>query len=100
MLNLKIKTQNNEINLEKEKGINFKKIIQEENINFIFPCGGLGRCGNCKIKVLKGMEKPNKIDEIKLSKEDIKDGKRLACCLNLNNNMEIELKEIEYNFLD
>ena len=86
--------------MKKEKGSSLKKIIQDENIDFIFPCGGLGKCGNCKITVLKGIEKSSKIDEMKLSKEEIKFGKRLACCLNLNNNMEIELKEVEYNFLD
>ncbi len=100
MIDLKIKTQINEFNLKAKKGSNLKKIIEGAGIDFIFPCGGLGRCGNCKVLVLKGREKPTKIEEMKLSKEEINFGKRLACCSNLSNNMEIELKEIEYDFMD
>lgn len=100
MINLKIKTQNGEFNIQQEKVKSLKEIIQSENINFIFPCGGKVRCGNCKVVIKNGMEKPSKFDEIKISKDELKLGIRLACCLQINQDMEIELKETEINFLD
>lgn len=100
IINLKIITQNKELNLNEKKGTSLKDIIKNNNLDFVFPCGAMGRCGNCKVKVLKNIEKPTKLEEIKLKKFEIDNGIRLACCLNLIDNMEIEIKEIEYNFLD
>ena len=100
MINLKIKTQNNEFNFQKRKGISLKEAIKSEDINFRFPCGGKGRCGNCKVTVKTGLEKPSRLDEMKIDNDEIKIGKRLGCCLLLNNDMEIELKETQIELLD
>ncbi len=101
MINLKINTNQNIYNIKCKEGEMLKDILKNENINFIFPCGANGRCGNCKIKVLKGIEQPTNLDKMKLSKYELEDGIRLACCIYLKHNMEIYLNEItEYNFLD
>ena len=100
MINLKIKTQNKEYTIQTEASTNLRKIIKKEDINFRFPCGGKGKCGHCKVTVTKGLEKPTKVDEMKLSKDELDAGKRLGCCLNLSKDMEIELKETEINLLD
>lgn len=100
MINLKIKTQNNEFEIQTEPSTNLKKVLADKGINFRFPCGGKGKCGHCKVTVTKGLESPTKVDEMKLKKDELDAGKRLACCLNLNKDMEIELKETEINFLD
>ena len=101
MINLKINTKENIYNIKCEEGLTLKEVLKNENINFIFPCGANGRCGNCKIRVLNGIEKPTNLDNIKLSKYEIEDGVRLDCCIYLKKDMEIFLNEIkEYNFLD
>lgn len=101
MINLKINTKENIYNIKCKKGSTLKDVLKSENINFIFPCGANGRCGNCKIKILNGIEQPTSLDKMKLSKYEIDDGVRLACCLYLKKDMEIFLNEItEYNFLD
>lgn len=100
MKNLKIKTQNNEFNFQKEEGTKLKDIIKSENINFKFPCGGRGICGRCKIIVKKGIENPTEIEKNKLNKDDLENGVRLACCLQTNQEMEIELKEKDSSLLD
>ena len=93
MVNLKIKTQNNEFNLTKEEGTNCKVIIKSQYIDFKFPCGGKGICGRCKVNVIKGANAPTKPEEKKISADELEQGKRLACCFNLNSDTEIELTE-------
>ncbi len=101
MINLNINTQKNIYNIKCKKGSTLKDVLKIENIDFIFPCGANGRCGNCKIKILKGLDKPTNLDKMKLSKLEINEGIRLACCLYLKTDMDIFLNEIEeYNFLD
>ena len=101
MINLKINTNENVYYIKCKKGTNLKEVIKNENINFIFPCGAKGRCGNCKVKALKGIEQPTSLDKIKLSNYELNQNIRLACCIYLNQDTEIFLKEItEYNFLD
>lgn len=100
MANLKINTQDNVYNIQCEEGETLKDIIKNNNINFIFPCGARGRCGNCKVKVLKGVDKPTSLDNIKLSQIELKDNFRLACCIFVKQDMEIFLKEFnEFNLL-
>lgn len=98
-MNLKIKTQNNEFEFEKEAGTKIKEIIKSEGINFKFPCGGRGACGKCKVIVKNGIQSPTASDEKKISKDDLELGTRLACGLELNNDMEIELKEKDSSLL-
>lgn len=100
MVNLKIKTQNKEFNIEKEKDTKLKDVIKSEKINFKFPCGGRGRCGKCKVTVKKGVQTPTSIEENKLSKDELELGIRLACCSQLNKDMEIEIKEKDTSLLD
>ncbi len=91
MINLKINTKENIYNIKCKKGSTLKDVLKAENINFIFPCGANGRCGNCKIKILNGIEQPTSLDKMKLSKYEIDDGVRLACCIYLKKDMEIFL---------
>lgn len=100
MINLTINTNQNVYNLKCKQGDNLKDIIKNKNINFIFPCGGVGRCGNCKIKILKGTQQPTTLDKSNLSEYELKDNIRLACSIYLKNDMEIYLKEIDFFDLD
>ncbi|BAT70840.1 hypothetical protein TST_0030 [Thermosulfidibacter takaii ABI70S6] len=48
-------------------------------INFAFPCGGKGICGNCRVRFLNNIPEPTPTELEKLSPEEIKAGIRLAC---------------------
>ncbi len=57
-------------------------------------CGGKGTCGKCKVIVVSGMAAPPDTAEVKaLSKDELKDGYRLACRLNLIGNIEITIPQ-------
>lgn len=100
MINLTINTDQNVYNLKCKEGDSLKDIIKNECINFIFPCGGVGRCGNCKVKVLKGVQQPTYLDKSNLSKYEIDNNIRLACSIYLKNDTEIYLKQINLFELD
>ena len=44
-----------------------------------FPCGGEGRCGSCRVRVLEGELVVTPEDESALTREEIAAGWRLAC---------------------
>ena len=56
-------------------------------------CGGGGTCGQCRVKVKSGGGDilPTELDHI--TKREAKEGERLACQVNVKQNMEIELPE-------
>ncbi len=43
------------------------------------PCGGLGRCGSCRVKASGGMREPGRDEREALSPADLAAGWRLAC---------------------
>lgn len=94
MINLKITTNKGEYNIKCNKGEAMKNIINKEDIRFLFPCGGAGRCGNCIVKIIKGDKTITNLDNMKIEKRLIDDGYRLACNIHLKEDMEIYLKEI------
>lgn len=100
-INLKINTDEKVYNIVCKKGDDLKKILNKENINLRFPCGGAGRCGNCKIKVIKGNKEFSRLEKMKLSEKELKEGYKLACNMNIDCDTEITLKEITgFNFIN
>ncbi len=43
------------------------------------PCGGVGTCGKCKIRIARGETDPSEADHQFFSVEELRDGWRLAC---------------------
>lgn len=55
------------------------------------PCGGKGRCGKCRIKILSGDAPISEGDKKSLDKAELAAGYRLACCLFPKDDLEILL---------
>lgn len=55
------------------------KYLQEHDIDFIAPCNGQKKCGKCKVIVSNRKVKINQVDRQFLSKQELKNGYRLAC---------------------
>ncbi|MHC2995003.1 MAG: DUF4445 domain-containing protein [Candidatus Atribacteria bacterium] len=66
-------------NIEVNKGTTILKAMERAGISIDTPCGGKGICGKCKILVHKGISTSTSVEEKFLSKEEIKEGFRLAC---------------------
>ena len=54
------------------------------------PCGGHGKCGKCKIKAIGSLSSISESEFSVLSKEEIEQGIRLACCTEIKGYCEIE----------
>lgn len=56
-------------------------------------CGGGGSCGQCMVKVIEGGGDILPTELSHISKREAKEGCRLACQVNVKNNMKIEVPE-------
>ncbi len=55
-------------------------------------CGGQGTCGRCRVKILEGAPAPGRLDEMSLSQAELKDGYRLACQLEVEDDLTLQLE--------
>ncbi len=56
-------------------------------------CGGGGSCGQCRVKVLEGGGSPLPTEAAFISKREAAEGQRLACAVNVTEDMRIEVGE-------
>ncbi len=55
------------------------------------PCGGVGTCGKCKVRITDGAGPANETEKKFFSEAEIKDGWRLACQTHVQNNITLEI---------
>ncbi|MCK9554288.1 ASKHA domain-containing protein [bacterium] len=60
-------------------GETFRDILLRNDLGMIFPCGGGGICGKCRVKIISGKQKITIQDKEKIDKAELKQGWRLAC---------------------
>jgi 2-oxoacid:acceptor oxidoreductase alpha subunit len=65
--------------LKVREGENVWEALQNEDVDLDGECGGLGKCGKCKIKVLSSLGPPTPAEEQLLDEDELKQGIRLAC---------------------
>ncbi|WP_411679794.1 ASKHA domain-containing protein [Clostridium thailandense] len=85
----KIKLKVDKQVIEVESGTNLLDILRENEIFIDNPCGGKGTCGKCKVKLIKGLKEPTSLDIKHLSKEEIEEGIRLSCNINISETTEL-----------
>jgi uncharacterized 2Fe-2S/4Fe-4S cluster protein (DUF4445 family) len=64
-----------------------------------FPCGGNAACEGCKLKVLSGNLAVTPEQENILSRKEIEEGWRLACCCSAEEDITLELEQWEARVL-
>lgn len=73
---------------------NVLNIIHENNIDWMYSCGGKGRCTTCKMNVLEGEEHLSALSLAEISfydKGQLGPGERLACQSYLNGDVVIQV---------
>ena len=76
------------------KGKTILETARETGIPIEAACGGRGKCGKCKVKLLKGQCSPLHEDErLLLTEQEIAEGYRLACRAVPLGDVEIEFPE-------
>ncbi|MHC6179926.1 ASKHA domain-containing protein [Clostridium sp. JNZ X4-2] len=84
------------------EGSTLKDALVKSGLNFDFPCGGIGKCGKCLVKVLSPKIEALQKESEHLSKNEILEGMHLACLTEIHSNMLVELnmeKNTDYNIL-
>jgi uncharacterized 2Fe-2S/4Fe-4S cluster protein (DUF4445 family) len=72
-------------------GTPLKKAMDIAELDFDFPCGGRGRCGKCRLQILKGSVPPSDTDRDHLDEDEIRAGFRLACTIKVQDDLVVEL---------
>lgn len=65
--------------------------LRENGIRVDAPCGGSGRCGKCKIRVVSGELPVTQTDEQYLTTRELESGVRLACVARPESNLRIRI---------
>jgi len=74
-------------------GVTIWEALQNTDVEMDGECGGLGKCGKCKVKVLSSTDSPSKVEKELLDKEELKQGIRLACRTKVNHDLVISTGE-------
>lgn len=85
-----------------KKGSNLMQALTEHKIFVPAICGGNGKCGKCKVRILSGNLPVTGDDKNCLSEEEQKQGIRLSCTAVVRENISIEVfdsKEEKFSIL-
>ncbi|MDD6812084.1 MAG: ASKHA domain-containing protein [Lachnospiraceae bacterium] len=89
--------------IEKENGIQQKAEVTQElgatllstlrKMNLISEsfCGGIGKCGRCRVQFIEGAPIPTAVERSQFSPDELREGYRLACMVRPKNSCVIRL---------
>jgi len=77
------------------QGETILEALQKTDVGLEGDCGGLGKCGKCKVKVLSLTDPPSKAGKKFLDEEELKQGIRLACRTKVNHDLVISTGEAD-----
>ena len=75
------------------RGKTIWEALEKAEVQLDGDCGGLGKCGKCKVKVLSSTGPPSTEGMGLLTQEELKDGMRLACRNKIKKDLVIYLGE-------
>lgn len=78
-MRIKVLSGKKELSIESHQNQNLLAMLQENNISVSNSCHGIGTCGKCKIKVVKGYLPVTEADKRSLTENELEQGIRLAC---------------------
>ncbi|WP_407313549.1 ASKHA domain-containing protein [Desulfosporosinus sp. SB140] len=90
------------IRLRVAAGTSIMRAMNLAGLGTDFPCGGMGKCGKCRVRVMEGVSDSTENDRAHLSMQDFKEGIRLACATKIHEDMIVEIlnpKPLQHNIL-
>ena len=81
--------------LKVRRGKTILEALQKTEVELEGDCGGLGKCGKCKVKVFSSLGPPSREGKELLEEEEIRQGVRLACRTKLKKDLTIQVGESE-----
>lgn len=72
-------------------GVRLGDALAQTGVSVSWPCGGLGRCGKCRVTARGALSEPDGQERLLLSEEELAAGVRLACRTFVLGDCEAEL---------
>ena len=88
-----LNVQPEDIWLRVRQGDTIRKALREGDIKLEGDCGGLGKCGKCKVKVLSLVDEPTEDERELLDDAELEQGIRLACRTKVIHDLAISADE-------
>jgi uncharacterized 2Fe-2S/4Fe-4S cluster protein (DUF4445 family) len=85
----------NDLWLKVRQGTTIREALQQADLEVPGDCGGLGKCGKCKIRILSSIGPPSAQARELLDEEELARGFRLACRTRINKDLVIHLGETD-----
>jgi uncharacterized 2Fe-2S/4Fe-4S cluster protein (DUF4445 family) len=82
--------------LKVREGETISEVLHNENIELGGDCGGLGKCGKCRVKVLSSVGPSTAVEEELLSGDELQQGIRLACRTIVDKDLVIHRDETDF----
>lgn len=79
--------------LKVKEGETVWEALQRSDVELDGDCGGLGKCGKCRVKVLSALGPPTPEEEELVDEEQLKQGIRLACRTRVDKETVISVTE-------
>ena len=79
--------------IKSDPGHIFLDVLDQYNIDLHNDCGGIGKCGKCRMIFLSEPPEPLKADHSFLSPEEIESGMRLSCFHQIRNDCELRIPD-------
>ncbi|MFO7970942.1 MAG: ASKHA domain-containing protein [Desulfobacterales bacterium] len=75
--------------LKVRKGTTVWEALEKTDVELEGDCGGMGKCGKCKIRAISSVRPPVEEEKELLDPEELKNGVRLACRLKIRKDLVI-----------
>ena len=85
----------NDVWIKVQRNTTVYKALQNTEIELEGDCGGLGKCGKCKIRVITPLGRPTKETIELLDPDELERGIRLACRTKIRKNLAIYTEEMD-----
>ncbi len=82
-----------EINAGAGKNKTIRDALLEQGLGMDYVCGGNGRCGKCAVRLISGHVSVTRADQAIFSEEELGQGYRLACQMQVTEDIEIEVAD-------
>jgi uncharacterized 2Fe-2S/4Fe-4S cluster protein (DUF4445 family) len=79
--------------LKLRKGTTIWEALKKTDVALESDCGGLGKCGKCKIRVISSVRPPVAEEKELLESEELKNGFRLACRVKIRKDLVVHTGE-------
>jgi uncharacterized 2Fe-2S/4Fe-4S cluster protein (DUF4445 family) len=76
--------------LKVREGDTLWEVLEKEPVELGGECGGLGKCGKCKVRVLSSIGPPTSAEEELLDDDELERGIRLACRTTIDKDLTID----------